>query len=59
LFNPVRACTRGLAVLEAINALRAADIMDIVKRTRLPRTTVIRFVETLQDEGYIGYSGRS
>jgi len=27
--------------------------MDIVERTRLPRTTVIRFVETLQGEGYI------
>ncbi len=53
LFNPVRACTRGLAVLEAINALRAAGIMDIVKATHLPRTTVIRLVETLQDEGYI------
>lgn len=53
LFNPVRACTRGLAVLEAINALRAAEIMEIAKLTQLPRTTVIRLVETLQDEGYI------
>lgn len=53
LFNPVRAMSRGLAVLEAINELRSADVMELVRLTALPRTTVIRLLETLHAEGYV------
>lgn len=53
LFNPVRAMLRGFAVLEAINALRCAELSDIVRATGLPRTTVIRLIETLEEGRYI------
>ena len=53
LFNPVRAFTRGLAILEAINDVRSADVAELTRITQLPRTTVIRLLETLTDEGYV------
>jgi len=49
----VRALARGLQVLKMLNDHNGATVAEIVRRTRLPRTTVLRSLETLAVEGYV------
>lgn len=53
LFPSVRGCLRGLEVLEAVNGLRCAEPRHIVEQTGLPRATVLRLLETLEEGRYV------
>lgn len=48
----VKALTRGLEVLAAINELSPATVTRLVEETGYPKATVIRLVQTLCREGY-------
>ncbi|MGG7565174.1 DNA-binding transcriptional regulator [Rhodovulum sp. DZ06] len=52
----VRALTRGLAVLRHVNGAGAARPADIARALGLPRPTVHRLVDTLEEEGYLARS---
>jgi IclR family mhp operon transcriptional activator len=49
----VRALSRGLQVLKVLNQFNGATAAEIVRQARLPRTTVLRSLETLSAEGYV------
>lgn len=57
--DSVRALTRGLAVLRHVNALGEARPAEIAQALDLPRPTVYRLLETLEEAGYIVRSGSS
>lgn len=50
---PVRAISRGLSVLLAINRDGPMTLMDIAKATSLPYPTIMRIVKTFLHEGVI------
>ena len=50
---PIRAVSRAIAVLTAINRGRSVTMMDISKSTELPYPTAYRIVQTLLHEGLI------
>jgi IclR family mhp operon transcriptional activator len=49
----VRALSRGLHVLKVLNEYNGSTAAEIVRHARLPRTTVLRSLETLSAEGYV------
>jgi len=51
--KPVRSFARGLAVLEALNQNGSATALAIARQTKVPRGTVYRLLQTLQEAGYI------
>jgi IclR family transcriptional regulator, mhp operon transcriptional activator len=51
--RPIRALSRGLDVLSALNRLERAPINTLAGAVRLPRTTTFRILETLRLAGYI------
>jgi IclR family mhp operon transcriptional activator len=53
----VRALSRGLKILRFINKAGAARAAEISKELGLPRPTVYRLLHTLEEEGYVLYSG--
>lgn len=55
----VRALLRGLEVLRYVNNVGAVRLGDIARALQLPRPTVYRIVETLEEAGYVAYSGSS
>lgn len=52
-FPPVIALTRGLDVLRAVNVFGDASTAELQRHTGLPRPTVVRMLETLEQEGYV------
>ena len=50
---PIRAASRALEVLEAINHLGGPTIMEITEDCRLPYPTVYRIIMTLVHDGWI------
>jgi IclR family mhp operon transcriptional activator len=52
-YKTVRALSRGLQVLQALNDVRAASVADLSRRTGLARSTVHRSIETLLADGYV------
>lgn len=50
---PIRAVTRSIAVLQAINRHGALTLMDIATEIKVPYPTACRIVQTLQVEGLI------
>jgi IclR family transcriptional regulator, mhp operon transcriptional activator len=50
---PIRAITRGLAVLQAINRGGSITMMEIARSSRVPYPTACRIVQTLLHEGVI------
>lgn len=58
-YEPVTALTRGLQVLEAVAAERAATIKSLHAATGIPKPTLVRIVETLIHAGYLASSGGS
>ena len=50
---PVRAITRGFAVLQAVNRHGSISLMQISRQTSIPYPTVCRIVQTLLHEGFI------
>ncbi len=57
-YRSVRGCLRGLQVLEAVNSRRCATLPEVVRDTGLPRATVLRLLETLQEAGYVSRDDR-
>jgi len=53
----VRALSRGLNILRFLNRAGAARVAEIAFALELPRPTVYRLLNTLEDEGYVLYSG--
>ncbi|WP_293449295.1 DNA-binding transcriptional regulator, partial [Planktotalea sp.] len=53
----VRALSRGLRILRFLNKAGAARAAEIAKELGLPRPTVYRLLHTLEEDGYILYSG--
>jgi IclR family mhp operon transcriptional activator len=53
----VRALSRGLNILRFLNRAGAARVAEIAFALGLPRPTVYRLLNTLEDEGYVLYSG--
>ena len=51
--KPVRSFARGLAVLEALNQHGSATALALARHTGVPRGTVYRLLQTLQDAGYV------
>ncbi len=49
----VRALTRGLDVLHALNRKSGRTARDLAESTGLPRPTVYRLLETLEATGYV------
>ncbi|MCE5973158.1 DNA-binding transcriptional regulator [Sinirhodobacter sp. WL0062] len=57
--DSVRALTRGLAILRHVNTAGEARPGEIARALNLPRPTVYRLLETLEEAGYVVYSGSS
>ena len=53
----VRALSRGLNILRFLNKAGAARVAEISLELKLPRPTVYRLLNTLEEEGYVVYSG--
>lgn len=52
-YPPVEAVCRALSVLRAVNKLRIATINGIYEKTAIPKSTIVRMLETLMAEGYV------
>jgi IclR family transcriptional regulator, mhp operon transcriptional activator len=50
---PIRAISRGLAVLQAVNAHGALTMMEISNLSEVPYPTACRIVQTLLHEGML------
>lgn len=55
----VRALRRGLAVLRYINSVGGAGVSAIARALDIPRPTVYRLLQTLEEEGYVAFSASS
>ena len=49
----MRALERGLHLLEALGRLRSASVVELARATGLPRPTIYRLLETLQEAGLV------
>lgn len=56
-FEPVNAVVRALDILRLVNEFGPISVIDLQKRSGMPKATVLRMVETLISEGYVGRSG--
>ena len=56
-YEPVTAILRGLAVLETIAAKGPVAIKDLHAATGLPKSTLVRLIETLIHAGYVYSTG--
>jgi IclR family mhp operon transcriptional activator len=54
--DSVRAFSRGLAVLAALNRLGSATALELSRSTGVPRITTYRLLRTLVAEGYVARS---
>lgn len=54
--DSVRALTRGLAILRQVNVAGEAKPGEIAAALDLPRPTVYRLLQTLEEEGYVAFS---
>jgi IclR family mhp operon transcriptional activator len=50
----IRSFSRGLAVLSTLNRHGSATALTLARESGVPRATVYRLLQTLQDEGYVG-----
>jgi IclR family transcriptional regulator, mhp operon transcriptional activator len=50
---PIRAITRGIAVLQAVNQHGSLTMMEIAQTSRVPYPTACRIVQTLLHEGIL------
>lgn len=57
--DSVRALRRGLAVLRHINAVGSTSATAIARALDIPRPTVYRLLQTLEEEGYVAFSASS
>lgn len=52
-YPPVEAVMRAFVVLRTVNRLRIASINGIHEETGMPKSTIVRMLETLMAEGYV------
>lgn len=52
-YPPVEAVCRALDVLRSVNKLRIASVNGIYEETGIPKSTIVRMLETLMAEGYV------
>ena len=52
-YPPVEAVCRALDVLRSVNKLRIASVNAIYEETGIPKSTIVRMLETLMAEGYV------
>lgn len=52
-YEPVRALQRGLLVMQALSQSKEATAAQLAGHVGIPRPTVIRILETLEDMGFI------
>lgn len=52
-YPPVEAVCRAFDVLRAVNRLRIASVNCIHEETGMPKSTIVRMLETLMAEGYV------
>lgn len=52
-YPPVEAVHRAFDVLRAVNRLRIASVNAIFEETGMPKSTIVRMLETLMAEGYV------
>lgn len=52
-YQPVKAVSRALSVLRALNEIEHASIGELHKMTGIPKPTIVRTLETLISEGYV------
>lgn len=57
-FPPVQSVRRAFLLLRELNRQRVATIADLHKRTRLPKPTIVRLLETLIADGYVASDKR-
>lgn len=55
----VRALRRGLAVLRYINSVGSTGAAAIARALDIPRPTVYRLLQTLEEEGFVSFSASS
>ncbi|MFZ5675172.1 MAG: IclR family transcriptional regulator domain-containing protein [Pseudomonadota bacterium] len=55
-FEPVNAVVRALDILRLINELGPISVVDLQKRSAMPKATALRMVETLIAQGYVSRS---
>ena len=51
--SPIRALSRGLAVLRAMNRAQRWSLRELQLELKLPKTTLFRILEALRHEGYV------
>jgi IclR family mhp operon transcriptional activator len=52
-YPPVESVCRAFDVLKAVNRLRIASVNGIYEETGIPKSTIVRMLETLMVEGYV------
>lgn len=52
-YPPVEAVCRAFDVLRAVNRLRIASVNCIYEETGIPKSTIVRMLETLMAQGYV------
>jgi IclR family mhp operon transcriptional activator len=55
MHRPVRALSRGLALIGELNASGPSNVVQLARRTGLNRTTCYRLLETLRADGYVTF----
>ncbi|MCS6890753.1 MAG: helix-turn-helix domain-containing protein [Rhodovarius sp.] len=55
--KPIRAVSRALAVLAALNRHGSATALQLARASGVPRATVYRVLQTLIEDGYVARSG--
>ncbi len=57
-FSPVRSVTRTLVILEELNKNKVSTIRDLHLKTKIPKPTIVRLLETLLQTGFVSNDPR-
>jgi IclR family mhp operon transcriptional activator len=57
--DAVRALARGLEIMRYVNETGACKVADIALALSIPRPTIYRLLETLEQQGYVAFSPTS
>lgn len=52
-YRPIQSVVRALAILKALNERQVSTVRELHRATGLPKSTIVRFLETLVAEGYV------
>lgn len=59
MHRSVRALSRGLALIAELNVSGPSTAQQLARRSRINRTTCYRLLQTLRQEGYVTFDGKS